>query len=298
MEIHQLEYVLAVVKHHHFSQAAESICICQSTLSHQINKLEGELGVRLFDRTTRRVNLTPAGKEFAAHAANIIAELQLTKYHMQQYVVLEQGKIKIGAIPILGMLGLTSIIAAFQKSHPDVHLEILEDASNKVLETLLTAEIDVAFLTPPQNYAQYTNIQFYPLISDKLVVIVNQDHPIAKKRTIDLATLKDERYICMKLNYGMRRISINACHNAGFNPNIVYETSQVETISSLVGEGLGIALLTSRVAMAVQNPSISIVNLYNAPKRVTALAILQQDHLSPVVTAFRKFTLDKFSYPI
>ncbi len=130
------------------------------------------------------------------------------------------------------------------------------------------------------------------------MVIVNQEHPLARKGSIDLTELKDEKYICMKLNYGMRRISIDACHNAGFEPNIVYETSQVETISSLVSEGMGIALLTSRVARSVKKPSISIVNLYNAPKRVTSLALPQSDHLSPVVTAFRRFTLDKFEYSI
>ena len=298
MEIHQLEYVLAVVKYHHFSHAADAICIAQSTLSHQINKLECELGVRLFDRTTRKVSLTSAGKEFITHAAKIIAEIKLANQNMQQHVVLERGEIKIGAIPILGLLGLTTIIASFQKKHPAVHLEIVEDASDRLLETLLSSEINVAFLTPPQNYEQYEDIQFYPLISDNLVVIVNRDHPIAKKKSIDLTELKDENYICMKLNYGMRRISINACHTAGFEPNIVYETSQVETISSLVGEGMGIALLTSRVAMSVKKPTISIVNLRNAPKRITSLAVPQRDHLSPVVTAFRRFALDHFSYSV
>ncbi|MBU2703728.1 LysR family hydrogen peroxide-inducible transcriptional activator [Sporomusaceae bacterium BoRhaA] len=295
MELHQLEYILAVVKYHHFSHAAAEICISQSTLSQQIGKLEEELGIRLFKRTTRTVSLTPAGKEFIAYAANILTEITLAKRAMQEFISVERGQLVIGAIPIIGFLGLTSVIASFQRAYPNLHLEIREDASDQLLEALQTSEIDVALLTPPSNYEQYDDIHFYPLINDDLVLIVNQGHPLSKKRMVELVELKNENHICMKATYGMLRVNLEACHRAGFNPNIVYQSSQVETISALVAEGLGVSLLTSRVAKSLKKASIRIVKIHNAPKRTTALAISQNNNHSPAITAFCKFVFDRFA---
>lgn len=295
MELHQLEYILAVAKYQHFSHAAAEVCISQSTLSHQIGKLEEELGVRLFERTTRNVSLTPAGKEFIACAANVLTEIAQAKRAMQEFIAVERGQLVIGAIPIIGFLGLTSVIASFQRAYPNLHLEIREDASDQLLESLQTSEIDVALMTPPSNYEQYDDIHFYPLIEDDLVLIVNQGNPLSKKRMIDLAELKNEKHICMKATYGMLRVNLEACHDAGFKPNIVYQSSQVETISALVAEGLGVSLLTSRVAKSLKKPSIKIVKIHNAPKRITALAVSQNNNLSPAIKAFCKFVFDRYT---
>jgi LysR family hydrogen peroxide-inducible transcriptional activator len=291
MEIHQLEYVLALAKYHHFSHAADEICVAQSTLSQQVGKLEEELGVLLFQRTTRTVNLTPAGREFITYAMKIMAEIHQAKQAMQDHITVERGEISIGAIPIIGILGLTSLIASFQKSYPNLHVELLEDASGRLIELLQASEIDVAFLTPPSHCEQYENLAFYPVIQDELVLVVNQGHSLAKKKIMDLGEAKSEKYICMKPNYGMLRISLEACHNAGFEPNVVYQSSQVETIMALVAEGLGVALLTTQVAKSLKKPSISIIKIYNAPKRITALAIPQRNHLNPAVNAFYAFTM-------
>lgn len=295
MELHQLEYVLAVVKYHHFSRAADAICISQSTLSQQVAKLEEELGVRLFERSTRAVSLTPAGKEFVSYATNVIMEITRAKRAMQNYVAVERGEVIIGAIPIIGMLGLTSVIASFQKAYPHLHLDIKEDASDRLWESLQGLEIDVALMTPPQGYEHMADFYFHPLLNDELVLIVNQGHPLSVRRIIDLSEVRHEKFIFMKENYGMRRISLDACHGAGFEPAVVYESSQVETIASLVAEGLGVSLLTSRVAKSLKRLSIATVRLHNAPTRITSLVIPKRSHNSPAVTAFCKYTLDYFT---
>ncbi len=294
MEIHQLEYVMAVVKHHHFSHAAAAISISQSTLSHQVAKLEEELGIRLFERSTRSVSLTPAGKEFVSYAANILTEIDRAKRAMQEHVTVERGEVIIGAIPIIGILGLTSVIVSFQNAYPNLHLDIREDASDRLWEALQGSEIDVALMTPPQNCEQFQDFHFYSLLSDELVLIVNQGHPLSKKRIIDLGEARQEKFILMKANYGMLRVSQDACRSAGFEPAVVYQSSQVETIASLVAEGVGVTLLTSRVAKALKRQSIAIVKLHNAPKRITALAVPRSQH-SPAVTAFCKYTRDHFA---
>ncbi len=294
MEIHQLEYVMAVVKYHHFSHAADAISISQSTLSHQVAKLEEELGIRLFERSTRAVSLTPAGKEFVAYATNILAEINRAKRAMQEHVAVERGEVIIGAIPIIGFLGLTSMIVSFQKAYPNLHLDIREDASDRLWEALQNSEIDVALMTPPQNYEQFQDFHFHSLLNDELVLVVNQGHPLSLKRFIDLREAMHEQFILMKANYGMLRVSLDACRSAGFQPAVVYQSSQVETIASLVAEGVGVTLLTSRVAKALKKQAIAIVKLNSAPTRITSLAVPRRQQ-SPAVNAFCKYTRDYFA---
>lgn len=292
MDIYQLEYVLAVAQYQHFSNAANEICVSQSALSHQINKLEDELGVQLFKRTTRTVYLTPAGKEFVAYAKRIISEIRQSKQAMRQYATAEHGELLIGAIPTIGLLKLTSTIAAFQRMHPHLHIDIHEDFSGKLLEMLQNFEIDAALATLPEEKEIYGNIVFYPLINDQLVLTIPPNHPLAKKKTIDLAEAKGEKFIMMKPNNGLYDISIDACRKVGFEPIVMYQSSQVDTVLGLVSEEMGIALMTSRIAAALDKGTYTIVSLRDAPCRVTALAVLKQNHAAAAINAFRVFMLD------
>ncbi len=113
MEIHQLEYFLAVEKYRNFSTASLEICVSQSTLSQQIKKLEDELGVKLFIRYSRSVRLTPAGEDFLVHAQRIVSEIQQSRETIQKYISFDKGSIKIGVFPNMACLGLNKIITSF-----------------------------------------------------------------------------------------------------------------------------------------------------------------------------------------
>ena len=117
MELNQLQYFIAVAKHHSFSKASNTIHVAQSSLSHQVIKLESELGTQLFTRNTESV-LTDAGKEFHEYACRVITEINQASYAMQKYGSLQAGHIVIGALPIMGYLGITQLIATFHKAHP------------------------------------------------------------------------------------------------------------------------------------------------------------------------------------
>lgn len=291
MDIYQLEYFLAVARYQHFSHAADEICVSQSTLSHQINKLEDELDVKLFKRTTRSVYLTPAGNEFLTYATRITNEINRAKMVMRQYLTAERGKIVIGAIPTIGLLKLTTVIASFQKIHTNINIDIQEDFSGRLLEMLLSSEIDVALMTPPHDLDIYSNINFYPLITDEIVLTVCTDNPLSANKTIHLNDAKNENYIIMIPNNGLRAIALEACRNAGFEPKVVFQSRQVETVIGLVSEGLGVALITSRIARFLKNPNFNIIKIHDAPKRVTALAVCKQNYTSPTIHQFCSFIL-------
>ena len=137
MDIYQLEYVLAVAKYRNFTRASEELNISQSSLSQQIAKLEDELGVRLFERTTRSVYPSPAGIDFIKHATKIMDECNLAKQTVKKYISAELGKIIIGYIPIIGVYGIPSLITSFQERYLKIKVEFLEAQWNIVSKSNL-----------------------------------------------------------------------------------------------------------------------------------------------------------------
>ena len=123
MELHQLQYVLEVAKRRHFTKAAEEIGVAQSSLSQQITKLEEELGIKLFERTTRSVYPTPAGEEFLMYAKRILEDINTVKQSMQSHIGLTRGKITIGAITTLESIDFVALITAFHQTYPGLHLK-------------------------------------------------------------------------------------------------------------------------------------------------------------------------------
>ena len=296
MELHQLRYAVAIAKHQNFTRAAEEICLSQPSLSQQITKLEEELGVTLFERNTRNVILTSAGRTFIEHAQNILAEIEQIRRSMQEHTGLLKGNFTIGAMPVIGKLKLTRLITSFQRNHPRLDIHIIEGGSCVLFEQLCLSKIDVAILTPP--ITQDTNmVTFYPLITDELVLVVHSSHPFAAKGVINLVEAADEKFILPNSTTSAYGITMLACHTAGFEPQSACECSQVETVMGLISDGVGVALFSSRVAYSYSGPEIGIIRLNNAPDKSTVLATLKRTHQLPAVAAFRNFALEWVKVP-
>ncbi len=287
MEIHQLEYVLAVEKYLNFSLAADEICVSQPTLSHQIKKLEAELGVELFIRTTRSVQLTPAGQEFMLYAKRILSEIQKARNAMYEHTNLLKGNIKVGAISNITYMGIIPVIAAFQRTYPGINMQLYEANSDELLKKMNTYEIDAAFITYP--YAPEFNFDFYPLINDKLVLFTYRTHHLVNRDIIQLSELAQEKFLIVKSSFGLRNLLIQACRDAGFEPNIIFESEHLETIKGLIEEEMGVALFSYRVAASLSTPSTAIVGIDTSVRRITGLAVSKNCLVS--TKAFRDFVL-------
>lgn len=289
MELHQLEYVLAVEKHLHFSAAAEEINVTQPTLSHQIKRLEEEMGVQLFIRTTRSIQLTPAGREFVAYAKKILQEVENAKNAMIEYSQLKRGYLKVGAIPNLIYMGVIKLIADFQKKYPGIQIKLYEDNSDDLLKMMQANELDVAFITYP--YISKTELDFYPLIYDDLVLVVSRNHPLANRDIVKVSELAEEKFLMVASTTGLRQSLIQLCREAGFEPNIIFETAHVETITGLVNEGIGITLFARRIAEGLASKHNRIIKLDTSLKRVTGLAVSRSSNLLATRT-FKEFVLN------
>lgn len=149
MDLQQMEYVLAVAKYRNFTLAAESCFISQSSLSLQISKLEKELGVRLFDRTTRSIRISQTGQTFVQQATEILQGVDRIRQTMSDYSGLLRGTINIGAITALEKIGFSDLIADFYSRYPGLTLNITHEKSVTLLEALERREIDLVFLAQP-----------------------------------------------------------------------------------------------------------------------------------------------------
>lgn len=287
MEMHQLEYVLAVAKYHNFTRAAEEIKISQSSLSQQINKLESELGTSLFVRTTRSVRLTPAGTEFVAHAQRIMSEVNEARRSIQEHVSIVKGELTLGTIAIIGSYNLPNLIKSFQDSYPGIKMHIVEAQCEELLSMLNSSRIDAGIC---QIVRQNPNIHFCPMLTDKMVVVTSNRHPLANRASVDIHELRNEKLIITPPTSGHYQDFNNACVSAGFEPNIILTCSVVKTMLSFVREEIGITVLSSKVALAEKEPNMRVIELTPTIPRTVYMATRNSSDIPPTIKVFMKFT--------
>lgn len=287
MELHQLEYVLAVAKYNGFTRAAEEIKTSQSSLSQQISKLENELGVSLFARTTRSVQLTPAGKEFITHARQIMSTINEAQRCISEYASFEKGHLLLGIIPIIGHYRIPNLMASFKKNFPRVTLSLLEDQDDELYGMLRSSKIDAAFV---HHAVTDSRLKLYPIVTDQMVVVTSEHHPFAGCKSVALKNLKYENIILPPPSSGHHIDFCNACRSAGFEPNILITCSSVKTILGFVREELGIAVLSSDVAAMDWERGIRTISLTPIIKQNLYLTTLNNANLPPALEVFIKFT--------
>lgn len=284
MELHQLDCVMAVAKYKNFSQAANEVAITTASISQQVKKLEEELGVALFIRTTRSVQLTAAGSEFIENAKRIKADILQTNAVMQKYVVGEHGQLSIGSLPAFRAFGISSMVSAFQKSYPKIAIEIHEAECMELYPLLSSGKIDAAILTAFDKYpGDKTGLDSYPLFTDELVLLVNKSHPLAARKSIKLREAAQERFISFPKESGLYLDVRDACHTEGFEPSIAYTAQYVDTCEGLVAENMGVVIVSSRTATNTMLKNIAVVPIKPGIERTTSLVFLKKNKKSPVL---------------
>jgi len=287
LNIEQLKYVMAIVKHQHLTNASYEVSISQSSLSKYLIKLEKELGgVQLFDRTTRTVKLTVAGQEFAKYANRILDEYDNMLNEMRTFTCGERGVLSVGTIPVYSSRGLISLFASFQKKYPAIQLDITEKMSSELIGLLKKAELDLAFIALPENFEKIEAFSAYPMIKDEVVLITQMGHPFANRESISLSEVKNEPFILMNQASTLFQICMDACIKAGFTPTIIHESSQIDIIVGLVAEGLGVSLITSKEAEYFSKANISLIRLEKSIKHTTALVVSNRMNKSNAMKAF------------
>lgn len=244
MELRQIEYALMLAEVRNFSRAAEKLHLAQPSLSQQVIKLEKELGVLLFERRPGDIQLTYAGKRFVDQASRILDQVEQLKQEMIDLSDSSQGQIIIGTLPITGAHLLPSALPLFQQEYPGIELVLVEEPTTQL--ELLTAkgQTDISLLSMPIHDKDLETI---PLLEEPILLAVPPNHALSLKKDVALQDCKDESFIFLKRGQGFREISQKLCEQAGFEPKVVFESTNIETVQSLVASGMGVGFIPRMV---------------------------------------------------
>lgn len=250
MEMHQLRYLVAVARTGNFTRAAEQCRVAQPSLSQQIQKLEDELGERLFDRMKRQVKLTTVGEVFLRRAVRILGEVDAAKREATDARELVCGVLTIGVLPTIAPYLLPKIMTKFIAKFPGVEIVIQEDTTARLLKLAHRYEIDFALASEP---IQDERLEIKELFSEELLLALPPGHPLTRKRSVVIADVAKERLIVMKEGHCLGDQVLSFCDQRDLHPNISFRSAQLETIQSLVRAGLGISLIPRMAAQAKHN---------------------------------------------
>ncbi|CAB4937948.1 unannotated protein [freshwater metagenome] len=297
MDLRQLGYLVALAEDGTFTGAAARSHVSQPSLSQQIQRLEAELGIALVDRTTRRASMTQAGTVLVEHARRAIAEIETARAELADLVGIQSGRLTIGATQTIGSVDLSGLLARFHHRYPGVELTVREGLSLELLDALSADEVDLAFVTTAGAFFTLAGIDPPPgvemqvVAEEPLVAILPPDHPLAQRRELKVAALRDERFVGFRMGATIRRRLNQVATQAGFTPRLLFETNDVTRIRSLVAEGLGIAILPRSDAER-PGPLVAIVPL-NENQLVHQVSLAQRSdrHHSPAARAFLEMTL-------
>jgi DNA-binding transcriptional LysR family regulator len=244
MELRHLTYFIAVAEELHFSRAAKRLNISQPPLSQQIKQLEEEIGVRLFNRTKRRVEITPAGAAFLIEARRIMA---MSEDAVRRTIRADKGEIghlTVGFIGSANYSVLPQVIREFRRQFQDVELSLTEMNTSHQLEAFRDGRIQVGFLRPPQGIED-KGVSVEPVFREPLMAAIPRNHPLQGERPLPLRLLAKESFIMIPRQRGPGFFDyiIALCQQEGFSPYIVLEASQFHTIIGLVAAGIGIAIV-------------------------------------------------------
>ncbi|MBF6336165.1 LysR family transcriptional regulator [Nocardia abscessus] len=281
MELQQMRYVVAVAETNSFTRAAERCLVVQSALSHQIARLERELGARLFERTSRRVRLTPAGAAFLPAARQCLDAAERAAAEVAAAVGEVRGRLAVGLIPTVAAVDIPEALRDFRGRYPHVRISLRVGASEELIEKVEQGAIDVAFLGLPTT-ACPRGVVAHELARDRLVAVVAPDHPLAGEPTVDLRRLSSEVFVDLPAGTAGRLQSDRAFEAAGLTRDVAFEVTSADYIARLVRPGLAVAMLPS--AYVPQLEGVVTIEVADAPARVEY--VIWSRSRPPAATAF------------
>ncbi|WP_067877673.1 LysR family transcriptional regulator [Nocardia vermiculata] len=283
MELQQMRYVIAVAETNSFTRAAERCLVVQSALSHQIARLERELGAKLFERTSRRVRTTPAGEAFLPAARQCLDAAERAAAEVAAAVGEIRGQLRVGLIPTVAAVDIPVGLREFRTRYPHVQIRLRVAASEELAEQVEQGELDVAFLGLPIT-ARPSGVAALELARDRLVALVAPDHPLATETAVDLRTLASEVFVDLPAGTAGRAQSDQAFAAAGLDRVIAYEVTTADSMMArLVEQGLGVAMLASRYVPRLRG--VVAVEVTDAPMRVE-YAVWSHSGSTPAAIAF------------
>jgi DNA-binding transcriptional LysR family regulator len=264
MELHQLEYFVAVAEEASFTRAAARVHVAQPGVSAQVRRLEAELGQQLLDRSARSVRLTEAGAAVLPFARAALGAVAGARLAVDQLAGLVRGHIAVGMVSGCSIQVVPELLAEFHDRYPGVSIALTEEDSDRLVERLGEGRLDLALIGSAGPAP--TGLQTAVVADEPLVAAVSTADPLTARATITIAALRDHPLISLPRGTGVRAALDGACARAGFRPPIVLEASALPMVAQLASRGLGLAILPASTAR-VHSPALHVLQLGRTPVR-------------------------------
>jgi DNA-binding transcriptional LysR family regulator len=252
MELHQLRVFQAAVKNGGFTRAGTALHLSQSTVSQHIGQLEHELGCSLFLRVGKRVVISDAGKVLLQYTEKIFRDLKNAEMAVRELSALKRGTVRLGVGPTTLTYRLPQVLADYKRRFPEIELIVLSGNTEFLLGAMQSENLDLAVVM--QSDTAPKGLVVTPLGTEEMVVVLNHDHPLARKSALEPADLAALRFILYEKNTAMQRLIDRYFESFNITPRITMEVENNEAIKSLVRAGLGASILP---LCAVNNRSSS-----------------------------------------
>lgn len=288
MNLEQLRYVVVLAEELHFGRSARRLGIRQPTLSQQVRKLEDELGVSLFERSTREVTVTAAGRSFVAEAGHALRYVERARSAALRTARGEVGELSLGfvgsAVPEL----LPRLLRGFRRSYPGVDVQVQEMPSARQAEELLAGRLDLGIVHALEESAVPEGLAGEEVFRDALVAALPRRHPLAAQAPLPVAALAGEPFVLFprRLGPALHDRVTRLTRAAGFEPRVVQEAAHMQTIVGLVAAEVGVSVVPRTVA-ALRQPEVAFRRLTPEPEPLSMWLVWRRGETSPVVRNFR-----------
>lgn len=271
-DLADLRAFLAVADLGSFKAAADALHLSQSALSRRVDKLEDALGVLLFARTTRKVELTTVGRSFVPKARNVLNELESALLGIRDVAERISGEVTLACVPSAVAYFLPGVIRQYHRQYPGIRIRVIDESSSEILLNVARGQADFGL-----TYigAQEADIEFEPLLEEPFVVACPKDHPLARRRKLSWAELAQHDYVTIAQGSGNRLLIDQALAHSSTRPRWFCEVHHVTALVSLVEAGLGLGVVP-RLAMPPRgHPSLVSIVLH-APQVSRTLGLIKR----------------------
>ncbi|NHM31156.1 LysR family transcriptional regulator [Neobacillus terrae] len=273
MEIRHLRYFLEVGKQKSVTRAAETLHISQPALSKMIKSLEDEIGIPLMIRSNKQNEITDAGNvvmEYAQKMTSLMDEMNTTLNDMTN---LKRGRIHIGLPPIIGSLFFPKVMAKFHRDYPNIEIKITEYGGARVVKSVEEGEFELGVAVLPIDEKE---LNVFPFLAEEMRLLVPYSHRYANREYVELKELVDEEFIFYHEEFSLHDIMRKKFINEGFEPKILFKTSQWDFMTEMVAAQMGVTILPESICERASHEDLKQIKL-NPPVMWELAVITRKD---------------------
>ena len=290
LELRHLKYFLAVAEELHFRKAADRLYISQPGLSRQIKQMEDYLGIALFERTNRKVQLTRAGAFLQAECQQLFYQLDRSIQHARLLQEGKEGTLSFGYVGSAMQNVIPNLMVKFRQSHPNIRFSLQELDNQKQVDKLLSQELDIGFVRLERVPSP---LAIHPVLEDSFSLVLPKDHPVDMNSFAGLASFRKEPFILFQPSYSPSYYEkvMQLFSHSGFQPIISHETVHANTIYHLVENGFGVSIVPTSLQLGY-DMQVKFIPLVDLPQRTMLSAVWNKENRNPCLDKLLGFLPD------